>query len=469
MDTLITPVLLTGGSGTRLWPVSRDTMPKQFLPLFGEFSTYQQTLLRVKDSLFASPLVMTSENFRFFVQQQARDVGVEPKIVLEPMRRDSAPAIIAAALLVAKHNPQGLLLVLAADHLIPETDLFLEACRAGSAAALRGRIVTFGIVPTEAKTSYGYIHPGAAEGGGVYRVEKFVEKPDAETAKKYVADGYLWNSGNFLFRVDVFLAEVALYQPEMLEAVKEAVDGSLEDHELGFMRLLSAPFERAPQKSIDYAIMERTVKAAVVEARFRWSDIGSWKGVYDSVDRDAAGNAIRGDAIVIDSERSLIHAERVTAVLGLKDIVVITTPDAVLVASRDRTEDVKKLVAAVSERGYTQAHEHRKVYRPWGSYEAVDAGDRFQVKRIVVLPGAMLSLQKHMHRAEHWVVVRGAAEVTVGESVRILHENESVYVPMGETHRLKNPGKIALELIEVQTGSYLGEDDITRLEDIYKR
>ena len=469
METPIIPILLTGGSGTRLWPVSRDAMPKQFLPLFGEKSTFQQTLNRVSNpNLFSTPIVLTSESFRFFARQQAQEEGVSPTIVLEPVRRDSGPAILAGAFLAARQNPKALVLVLAADQLIPDTELFHEACITGRRAAQDGSIVLFGIRPTEPKTSYGYIHQGdVLNAPDVFVVSKFVEKPDRETAQRYMESGFLWNSGNFLFRVDVFLQEVARYEPQMFKEVEQAVAHAESD--LGFTRLEPTAFARAPQKSVDYAVMERTSKAAVVEGRFRWSDIGSWEGMYQSVDKDPAGNAVRGAAVLLDTENSLVHAERVTALLGVKDIVVVTTQDAVMVVSRDRAEDVKKLVGALHDAGHKEAREHSRVYRPWGYFESMDTGDRFQVKRIVVLPGEMLSLQKHLHRSEHWVVVRGVAEVTVNEEKKLLHENESIYVPMGALHRLGNPGKIQLELVEVQTGSYLGEDDITRLDDIYKR
>jgi mannose-1-phosphate guanylyltransferase / mannose-6-phosphate isomerase len=466
----IVPVLLAGGSGTRLWPVSRDTMPKQFLPLVGERSTFQQALLRVRDpDLFAAPIVMTAADFRFFVRRQAEEIGLGATIVLEPERRDSGPAIAAGAALAQARDPDAVVLALAADHVILDDDLFHAACRAGRDAALAGRIVTFGIRPTEPRTSYGYIRPGAELGiDGVRAVDAFVEKPDAATAAEYVARGYLWNSGNFLFRADLLLAELRSYEPDMAAAVEAAVAGATTD--LGFLRLERDAFAAAPQKSIDYAVMERTTHAAVVEGRFRWSDIGSWDAVFAVTPRDARGNALRGPAVAMESDNCLVHAEgRLTAVLGAKDLVVVTTPDAVLVLPRARAEDVKRLVAALKGQGHVEATNHRRVYRPWGYYEGVDSGERFQVKRIVVTPGGRLSLQKHAHRAEHWVVVRGAAAVSVGNEERTVHENESIYIPIGASHRLGNEGKIPLELIEVQTGSYLGEDDILRMDDIYGR
>ena len=466
----ILPVLLSGGTGTRLWPVSRDAMPKQFLPLVGLRSTFQQALGRVADAdLFQPPIVMTADDFRFFARRQAQDLGLDPIVVLEPMRRDSAAALAAAAVIAQERDPEQVVLALAADHLIAETDLFHAACRAGSEAAREGKIVTFGIKPSAPRTSYGYIRRGAAlRANGVHAVEAFVEKPDAETAERYVADGYLWNSGNFLFRADVLIDELARFEPGIIEAVKAAVKGATSD--LGFVRLDPEAFARAPQKSIDFAVMEKTDRAAVVEGRFRWSDIGSWDAIFAVADRDAAGNAAIGPTFTFDAEDCLVFSEgRLTAVVGCKDLIVVTTPDAVLALPRERAEDVKNLVAALKQAGHKEATEHRRVHRPWGYYESIDAGERFQVKRIVVLPGGMLSLQRHIHRAEHWVVVRGAAEVTIEATKRMVQENESVYIPIGTVHRLANPGKIALELIEVQTGSYLGEDDIIRIDDVYRR
>jgi mannose-1-phosphate guanylyltransferase / mannose-6-phosphate isomerase len=466
----IVPLVLAGGAGTRLWPVSRDAMPKQFLPLVGEKSTYQQALMRVSSpQLFGPPIVMTSEAFRFFARRQAEEIGIDATVVLEPVRRDSGPAIAAGAAFARSRDPDAIVLAIAADHVILDTELFHDACRAGRDAAAQGHIVTFGISPTAPKTSYGYVRRGDALGiDGVSRVAAFVEKPDAATAASYVAQGYLWNSGNFLFRADALLSELIRFEPAMADAVDEAVTAAATD--LGFVRLNQEAFGKATQKSIDYAVMEKTDRAAVVEGRFRWSDIGSWDAVFDVAPRDADGNVAFGPALAVDAKGCVVHAEgRLTAVLGVEDLIVVSTPDAVLVLPRGRAEDVKSLVAELQRRGRAEAKEHRRVHRPWGYYESVDGGDRFQVKRIVVVPGGKLSLQKHHHRAEHWVVVRGTAEVTVGDEVRTVHENESIYIPIGSLHRLANPGRIALELIEVQTGSYLGEDDIVRLDDVYNR
>jgi mannose-1-phosphate guanylyltransferase / mannose-6-phosphate isomerase len=466
----IIPLVLAGGAGTRLWPVSRDAMPKQFLPLVGEKSTYQQALIRVSSpDLFSPPIVMTSDAFRFFARRQAEEIGIDATVVLEPIRRDSGPAIAAGTALARRRDPEAIVLAIAADHVILDADLFRDACRAGADAAAQGHIVTFGIRPTAPKTSYGYVRRGEALAvDGVSGVAAFVEKPDSATAAGYVTQGYLWNSGNFLFRADALLAELARFEPAMAEAVEGAVAAAVTD--LGFVRLDEQAFARAPQKSIDYAVMEKTDRAAVVEGRFRWSDIGSWDAVREVAARDEGGNSANGPVLAVDAKNCIVHAEgRLTAVLGVEDLIVVTTPDAVLVLPRARAEEVKSLVAELQRQGRAEAKEHRRVHRPWGYYESIDGGERFQVKRIVVLPGGKLSLQKHHHRAEHWVVVRGAAEVTVGEQVRTVHENESIYIPIGSVHRLANPGRIALELIEVQTGSYLGEDDIIRLEDIYRR
>ncbi len=470
MSPRIIPLLLAGGTGTRLWPVSRDAMPKQFLPLVGERSTYQQALERVSDAeLFAPPIVMTSDDFRFFSRRQAEELGIAATVVLEPTRRDSGPAIAAGAALAKARDKDAIVLALAADHVILDPDLFLAACRAGRDAAAAGHIVTFGIRPTAPKTGYGYIRRGAPlDVAGVHEVAAFVEKPDAATAARYVADGYLWNSGNFMFRADALLVELARLQPAISRAVAGAVDKAASD--LGFVRLDADAFGSAPRLSIDYAVMEKTDRAAVVEGTFRWSDIGSWDAVLEVSPRDAAGNALSGPAVAFDVADSIIHAERqLTAVVGLKDVIVVTTPDAALVLPRSRAEDVKALVAQMKAQARPEVANHRRCWRPWGYYESIDAGERFQVKRIVVNPGGKLSLQKHFHRAEHWVVVRGTAEVTIGKEVQTVHENESVYIPIGSVHRLANPGRIALELIEVQTGSYLGEDDIVRLEDVYQR
>jgi mannose-1-phosphate guanylyltransferase/mannose-6-phosphate isomerase len=436
-DQRLTPVILCGGAGTRLWPVSREKMPKHFVPLIGSLTTFQQVLDRV---------------------------------ILEPLRRDSAAAIAAASEFAVKGDANAILLVVAADHLIPDADAFAAACHAAAPAAAAGAIVTFGVEPTYPATSYGYIKAKpAANGSAVRDVAAFVEKPNEATAADYVKQGYLWNSGNFMFRADVMLRELTQFEPDIVTAAKGAVDHLVCD--LDFYRLSEAPFAKAPRKSIDYAVMERTTHAAVLPVSFRWSDIGNWKSVWDVQDRDAAGNVIEGPAEVLNTHNSLIRSEEtiLTTVVGVDDIIVVATADAVLVAAKGEAEQVKELVERLKARNRNEALEHRRIYRPWGFYQTADVGSRYQVKRIYVHSGGRLSLQKHFHRSEHWVVVRGVAEVTVGDEVRLVHENESIYVPIGAVHRLANPGKIPLELIEVQVGSYLGEDDIIRLDDVYHR
>jgi mannose-1-phosphate guanylyltransferase/mannose-6-phosphate isomerase len=471
MDPLIIPVVMCGGSGTRLWPISRESMPKQFVPLIGDGSTFQHALRHICDSqLFARPIVVTNADFRFVVAEQLREAGIAADIVLEPLRRDSGPAVAVAAVLALARDAKALVLVLAADQLINDLDAFRTVCRNAAAFASGGHIVTFGISPTHPATNYGYIRPGKAlNGGSVLAVDAFVEKPDAAAAAGYIADRYLWNSGSFLFHAATMLAEIERFEPTMAEAAKAAVAGVTRD--LDFLRLAPEPFARAPQKSIDYAVMERTELAAVIPADLGWSDVGTWRAVWDALDHDGDGNATDGPVILMDSRNNLVRSEDtiLTTVLGLDNVVVVTTADAVLVAARDRTEGVKALVERLRTQNRREAVEHRRIYRPWGYYQDIDDGARHRVKRIVVKPCGTLSLQKHFHRSEHWVVVKGVAEVTIGPEIRTVYENESVYIPIGTVHRMANPGKIPLELIEVQSGSYLGEDDIMRLEDVYGR
>jgi len=470
-DQRLTPVILCGGAGTRLWPVSREKMPKHFVPLIGSLTTFQQVLDRVtRNPLFATPIIVTNADFRFVAAEQTRARGVDATIILEPLRRDSAAAIAAASEFAVKADANAILLVVAADHLIPDADAFAAACHAAAPAAAAGAIVTFGVEPTYPATSYGYIKAKPpANGSAVRDVAAFVEKPNEATAADYVKQGYLWNSGNFMFRADVMLRELTQFEPDIVTAAKGAVDHLVCD--LDFYRLSEAPFAKAPRKSIDYAVMERTAHAAVLPVSFRWSDIGNWKSVWDVQDHDAAGNVIEGPVEVLNTNNSLIRSEEtvLTTVVGVDDIIVVATADAVLVAAKGEAEQVKELVERLKARNRNEALEHRRIYRPWGFYQTADVGSRYQVKRICVHSGGRLSLQKHFHRSEHWVVVRGVAEVTVGDEVRLVHENESIYVPIGAVHRLANPGKIPLELIEVQVGSYLGEDDIIRLDDVYHR
>jgi mannose-1-phosphate guanylyltransferase/mannose-6-phosphate isomerase len=471
MAKLIHPVILCGGAGTRLWPASRDSRPKQFLKLLGPLSTLQETVKRVADpEIFGKPIIVTNRDYRFLVREQLDEIGRDAEILLEPARRDSGPAIAAASELLAARSPAALALVLAADHVVREPDRFVAACLLAIAAAERGKIVTFGCVPDHPATGYGYIKPGKPVEGadGASEVEKFVEKPDAKTAERYINEGYLWNSGNFLFRVDVFLAEYAAFEPASLEAVRRAAKKATED--LGFILLDKKAFSAAARKSVDYAVMEKTRRAAVVPASYGWSDLGGWQAVWKEMPHDSSGNAVRGEVVLLDSHDSYVASDgKLTALLGVKNLVVVVETDAVLIADRARAEDLRELVEKLRKQGRPETSAHARVHRPWGNYQNLDQGERYQVKRIVVKPGGRLSLQKHRYRAEHWVVVRGTARVTIGKKVSTLKENQSVYVPLGSKHRLENRGKTPLELIEVQTGSYFGEDDIERFEDDYRR
>ena len=472
-DTAIHPMILCGGTGTRLWPASRESMPKQFARLVdARTSTFQASLEGVADaSVFARPTVIASAEARFIVAEQCGQLGIAADIVLEPQGRDSAAAVAVAALHAAAIDPQAVVLIMAADHVVPDTQAFVDAVKAAAVGARVGYAMTLGIEPTRPASDYGYIRRGApiSEAPGAARVEKFVEKPDRAGAEALIADGALWNSGYFLFRADLMLGELEAFVPEVLEAARAALDAAVTD--LDFVRLDGEAFARAPKISIDYAVMERTARAGVLPVSFPWSDVGTWDAVWQVLDHDAEGNAVRGRVSLIGTKNSLVHSqgEGLTAVVGLEDVVVVSTPDAVLVASKARSGEVKQLVNALRASGEPEADAHLRMYRPWGWYQRIDIGERFQVKRIQVVPGGRLSLQKHYHRAEHWVVVRGTAEVTVDERVVLVHENEAVYLPIGSMHRLNNPGKIPLELIEVQVGSYTGEDDIIRVEDIYGR
>ena len=462
------PVILSGGSGTRLWPLSRDAFPKQFLALVGHDSMLQATWHRVAPLASGAPIVVAGETHRFMVAEQLREAGcADATILLEPLARNTAPAIATAALEAARDGADPLLLVLPSDHVIADADAFRAAVRAASAAAEAGALVTFGIVPTGPETGYGYIK--AVAGEGVRAVERFVEKPDAATAAAYVASGdYAWNSGMFLFRASAYLAELERHQPAMLAACREALAQARRD--VDFVRLDATTFAASPSDSIDYAVMEKTAHAAVLAIDVGWNDVGSWAALWQVAEQDGDGNAHHGDVLARDCRDTLAWGDgRLLALLGLRDVVVVDTADAVLVAHKDHVQDVKAIVAELKRRGRGETSLHRKVYRPWGHYDSVDVGDRFQVKRITVKPGAALSLQMHHHRAEHWIVVSGTARVTRGDEVILLGENQSTYIPLGVKHRLENPGVVPLELVEVQSGSYLGEDDIVRFEDVYGR
>ena len=469
MASTIIPLIMCGGAGTRLWPASREGRPKQFLPLFGAHSTFQDTIQRVSDpALFARPIIVTNAQYRFLVAEQLAEIGAEADIMLEPARRDSGPAIAAGAAWAAGRADNPIVLALAADHVISDSAAFVAACRRGAEAARSDRVVTFGVRPTRPATEYGYIRAGAALGAEIFAVEKFVEKPDPTTVQRYLKEGYLWNSGNFMFGAALLLAEYEKFEPQSFEAVVAAVERAGRD--LGFVTLERESFARVEAKSIDYAVMERTERAAVMPVSYGWSDVGSWQAVWELSSRDAAGNFAHGSVVFVDSGGCYVTSDKhLVALLGVENLVVVTTADAVLVAKRENADGLRRLVQQLKTVAPAVTEEHLKVHRPWGSYQAIDSGPRFQVKRIIVRQGGRLSLQMHHHRAEHWIVVRGTARVTVGDETKTIHENESTYIPIGAKHRLENPGKIDLELIEVQTGSYLGEDDIVRIEDDYRR
>ena len=466
------PVLLSGGSGTRLWPLSREAYPKQFLPLAGSDTMLQATWRRVQAIADAAPIVVAGEDHRFLVAEQLRQIGAPvPAIVLEPLGRNTAPAIAAAALQAMCAGDDPLLLVLPSDHVVRDDAAFRAAVQAAMPAADAGALVTFGIVPNAPETGFGYIQAGLADDSAcadVRKVLRFVEKPDAATAQHYLdAGGYYWNSGMFLLRASRYLEELTRFRPEMVATVRAAFDAAARDGD--FIRLDKAAFAACPSDSIDYAVMENTDAACVLPVDIGWNDVGSWSALWEVSTQDGHGNAHQGDVISIDSRNSYAYAQRLVALVGVDDLVVVETADAVLVARKDRVQQVKDVVAKLKAEQRPQAVLHREVHRPWGSYDSIDMADGFQVKRIKVKPGARLSLQSHNQRAEHWVVVRGTARVTRDNDVFELFANQSTYIPIGAKHRLENPGQEMLELIEVQSGAYLGEDDIVRYEDVYGR
>lgn len=478
------PVILSGGSGTRLWPLSREKFPKQLLALGGGQTMLQATATRIagfaaREVSVTNPIVVCNAEYRFVTAEQLREAGCpKARIVLEPVGRNTAPALTLAARIARSQGEDPVLLVMPADHVIHDRAAFHAAIAAGIDAAASGAIVTFGIVPERPETGYGYIRVGAPVSDrqpGPRRLERFVEKPDLATASEYVAHGdYLWNSGIFMFRSSVWLDAIGRFDPRIAAACDDALAGARED--IDFLRVDADAFHASPSDSIDYAVMEKLTgadgepPACVVPMAAGWSDLGAWDAVWQIADKDAAGNCAQGEVLLEDTRDTFaMSTSRLVACLGLKDVVIVETPDAVLVADKAHTQQIRSLVSRIRERGFPQAENHRKVHRPWGHYDSIDGGERFQVKRIVVRPGASLSLQMHHHRAEHWVVVRGTARVTVGDRTIVLSENQSTYIPIGEKHRLENPGKLDLEIIEVQSGAYLGEDDIVRFDDVYGR
>ncbi|MEL6290860.1 MAG: mannose-1-phosphate guanylyltransferase/mannose-6-phosphate isomerase [Pseudomonadota bacterium] len=470
----IFPVILSGGAGTRLWPLSREMYPKQFIRFFGKDrpSMLAQTATRMDGDRFAPPIVLSSGDHRFLVQEALESVNVEAgAILLEPCARNTAPAITLAALRVAQSDPDGVLAVMPSDHLIEDSETFAEIVVRGARLARDGRIVLLGRTPTDPHTGYGYIKAGARCDGDdrAHAVAAFTEKPDRETAEKYVAAGnYLWNCGIFIMSAQTYLAEITKHEPEILEHARAALDHAEEDGP--FQRVARAPFSKAKSISVDYAVMERTERAVVLPIDTKWSDVGAWASLWDETPKDARGNAVSGDGLLVDTQDTLVRSERgLVATLGVKDLVIVNTPDALLVADQSRSQDVGKIVSRLKEQGRTEHQTHIRSYRPWGHFETLALEPRFQVKKLFVKPGAKLSMQMHHHRSEHWVVVKGTARVTVGDMDKLLTENESVYIFATQWHRLENPGKVPLEVVEVQIGSYLGEDDIIRSEDIYNR
>ncbi len=466
---MILPVIMAGGSGTRLWPLSRSMYPKQFLNIVGDNTMLQDTVLRLANLETTKSIVICNNEHRFLAAEQLQTIGERGDIILEPVGRNTAPAIALAALKASESGDDPLLLVLAADHVITNVIAFEESVQAAIKLANQDKLVTFGIVADSPETGYGYIHRGDSFGDDGYIVSQFVEKPNKEIAQQYIDSGdYYWNSGMFLFKASRYLEELNKYFPEILTACKKCMETATKD--LDFIRIDEELFKQCPSESIDYAVMEKTSDAVVVPLDANWSDIGSWSAIWDVSDKDASGNRTLGDVITVDSKNCLVHGEeRLITLLGVENIVVVDTKDSLLVADKAKVQEVKKIVEILKSSDREEWKIHREVYRPWGKYDSIDFGERYQVKRITVKAGAKLSVQMHHHRSEHWVVVSGTARVTNGEDVFFVSENESTYIPIGRIHALENPGKLPLELIEVQTGSYLGEDDIVRLEDNYGR
>lgn len=469
---MLIPVILSGGVGSRLWPLSREHYPKQLLPLVGNNTLLQNTVMRLEplaDKL--APLMICNETHRFLVAEQLRSIGISPtRIILEPVGRNTAPAAAVAALTALALDPEAVLLVLPADHIIANAAAFCEAVTAGLPLAQANYLVTFGIVPNRPETGYGYINAvDAIEETKALSVKRFVEKPDIETAQQYISSGkYYWNSGMFLFKASQYLKELEQFEPDIVGTCRIAVDNALEDKY--FLRLDEAAFKASPSNSIDYAVMENTNAAVVIPLEAGWNDVGAWSSLWEVSEQDNDSNVILGDVLTEKVHNSYLRAEhRLLAAIGIENLTIVETADAVLVAHKDHVQDVKKIVTRLKSENRPEAELHRKVYRPWGYYETIDTEERFKVKRITVNPGASLSLQKHYHRSEHWVVVKGTARITHGDETFIITENQSTYIPLGIKHRLENPGKLPLEIIEVQSGSYLGEDDIVRYEDVYGR
>ena len=467
---MIIPVILSGGSGTRLWPLSRKLHPKQFIELMGKTTLFQEAILRLPESI-ENPLIICNEEHRFLAAEQLRKINKEPKnIILEPVGRNTAPAIALAALKSIKESEDAILLVLSADHLIQDMDKFHQAIALATKQAEQNKLVTFGIAPNKIETGYGYIKANISKNKNYYDIDEFVEKPDYKTAKKYVdSGGYFWNSGMFMFKASVYLSELEKYEPEILSACQKSCQ--TEFYDLDFIRLNEQEFLKCPSQSIDYAVMEKTKNASMVILDANWSDVGSWTALWDSQVKDNDDNLVVGDVILDKVSDTYVHStsNRLVSVIGLSDLIVVDTQDAVLVTNKEHAQDVKNIVEKIKKSGRLESDQHRKIFRPWGYYDSIDRGEGFQVKRILVNPGQKLSLQKHNHRSEHWVVVKGKAQVTCGEKTFQLIENQSTYVSLGKVHRLENIEDTPLEIIEIQTGSYLGEDDIIRIDDDYER